>query len=325
LAVEERRGVTVGFAIHRPEMIPLLDAAMRGHATIVLEEPADPGFEEMLCGRLPVDEYLMNLEVEYPVFSRTMCGLLRERHAQGQRIVQVEPFIESLLEIHEFFAAGGTPAGLAKESLAHYVYRAERAATGALIAYYQAAASGTFEQATGAVIRFARADAARLRLRDSLRAQALAALLPPDAPSAFVEAGVIHLLLYQELRRLLPPGIRVRALFLARTAMRAIGARGPLTGPGDLLTFRYLFHPPQGEAPCDWERLQAARAMIYSKILEKEEQAAGPGAFPHLRDELACIAAVRRLSLDQCRDLFPRLRRMGSRGARGILAQFAGA
>jgi len=64
--------------------------------------------------------------------------------------------------------------------------------------------------------------------------------------------------------------------------------------------------------------------MIYSKILEKQELNGDGETFPHLRDELACIRAVRQLSIDDCRHLFPLLRRTSTLVARQILTSFLG-
>jgi hypothetical protein len=86
------------------------------------------------------------------------------------------------------------------------------------------------------------------------------------------------------------------------------------------LTLLYIFHPTISQP--GWEKLLAARSMIYSKILEKEELDENSGTFPHLRDELACIQAVRRLSFDDCRELFPHIRRTGTTQARKTLTSF---
>ncbi len=73
--------------------------------------------------------------------------------------------------IHEFFAEGHRPGELNKTSVQYPVYLAERNATKALLDYYQIAVTGSFEATVAAVKQFARMDAARFRLRDSLRAQ----------------------------------------------------------------------------------------------------------------------------------------------------------
>jgi hypothetical protein len=311
--------VSVGLSLHRPEMIPLISEAMRGHDAIFLEEPPAPGFDQMIRGELSVDDYLLPIDVEYPLFSRKMCDLLQDLHAEGKAILQVEPFVESLLSIHEFFAEGHKPDDLSKNSINYYVYRAERTATGTLLAYYQTVGTGTFEEAIEAIIRFARADAARFRLRDSLRAQALVSLVQ-EHPSSYIESGLIHYQLWRLLRDRLPSRVRLQPLFLADAALKSIGAKGHLYGPGDQLTLLYIFHPTISQP--EWERLFAARSMIYSKILEKQESDEEGEKFPHLRDELACIRAVRQLSIDGCRHLFPLIRRASSSEARQLVAAF---
>jgi hypothetical protein len=311
--------VTLGLSLHRPEWIPLISDQMRRHEAIFLEEPPDAGFEQMLAGRLAVDDYLMPLDVEYPEFSKCMCDLLRELHAGGWKIFQVEPFLEVLRGIHDFFADGNTPAGLSRDSLEYPVYLAERNATGALLTYYQAAVGGSFGETIKAIIKFVRVDAARFRLRDSMRAQALAPLIG-KYPSAYIEAGVIHYQLWQLLRQKLPNQTRVMPVFLADFALKKLEKTGHLYGPGDQLTLLYIFHPTIAET--ERHRLLAARSIIYAKIIEKEESDADAGTFPHLRDELACIRATGSLSLRDCRKLFPLMRRSKTAEARQIVADY---
>jgi hypothetical protein len=78
--------LTVAFATHRPETLPLTDKLMARHEAIFLEEPPAPGFSAMLAGELTIDDYLMPLDIEYPEYSRAACELLRHHHQQGKRI-----------------------------------------------------------------------------------------------------------------------------------------------------------------------------------------------------------------------------------------------
>jgi hypothetical protein len=292
---------------------------MRKHESIFLEEPPVEGFADMLSGNISVDRYLLEQDVEYPEFSRAVCHLLRELHREGRHIFQVEPFLEVLVKIHEFFAAGHGPDQIQKKSLEYPVYLAERNATGALVAYYQDAISNTFEAAIAAIEKFARNDAARFRLRDSLRAQALAPLVQ-KYESAYIEAGAIHFPIWRLLQREVLPGTRVRPLFLADEALNAVGEIGHLYGPGDLLTLRYVFHPQM--VSTGGERLLAARSLIYSKIIEKDEHIEDLHTYPHLLNELACIRISNHLSLADCRHLFARIRRAPSLEARQIVTEY---
>jgi hypothetical protein len=83
--------VSVGLSLHRPEMIPLISEAMRRPEAIFLEEPPAPGFDQMIQGELSVDDYLLPIDVEYPAFSRDMCCLQRELHAEGKKYIRWSP------------------------------------------------------------------------------------------------------------------------------------------------------------------------------------------------------------------------------------------
>lgn len=165
---------TVLFTTHRPETLPLAEAAMAGASLAVLEEPPHPRFSDMLAGRVSDDEYLMAADYEYPAFARASLAMCRCLHAAGAALAQCDPFMEELFAIHEFFIAGGAPGDIAPETLRGKVYAAERKWSAALLDFYRAAGEEDFARVVEAVKSFARADAARGRLRDALRARALA-------------------------------------------------------------------------------------------------------------------------------------------------------
>jgi len=300
-------------------MIPFTAGLMKQHEAIFLEEPPAAGFEDMLAGTLSVEDYLRPIDVEYPAFSRAMCHLLRELKAEGKQIFQVEPFLVALLDIHDFFASGGTPQELQRDSLLVPVYLAERRATGALLAYYRTVMTGSFEESLEAIKQFARYDAARFRLRDSLRAQALERLIQLFR-SAYIEAGVIHYSLWRLLQKRVSSSKDLRLVFLADQALSTIGRKGHLYGPGDQLTLLYIFHPDLNQPKR--EAVLAARALVYAKLITKNEIAEASNTVPHLLDERACIQMTARLSLDDCRQLFPKVRRAGTHKAHEIVEDF---
>lgn len=314
--------VTLGLSVHRPEMAALIYDQMRQYAAIFLEEPPHPDFDQMLAGNLAVNDYLAQVDVEYPAYSRLMCKLLRKLNAEGKHIIQVEPFWEILLGIHEFFADGHHPAEIRKDSVQYPVYLAEKNATRALLDYYQIIMSGSFNNAIRAIIQFARMDAARFVLRDSLRARAIAAMVG-KYPSAYIEAGLMHYPLLRLLRRLLPEKTGLKVSFPAYEVLKKMGHKGHLFGPGDQLTLLYVYHPATRNTRR--ERVLAARSMIHSKIVVKEELETGLSTFPHLQDEVECIGMTRQLSLEDCRRLFPLVRRAGSAEAREIVTGYLAA
>jgi hypothetical protein len=306
---------TLVLSNHRPETIPLTRRLMATHDTILLEEPPDERFESMLDGAISIDAYLEDQELEYPEFSRRMARVLRERRQAGTRLVQVEPFIELLLSIHDRFANGESPRDLPAGTDLYRVYQAERSATKALIDFYQAAGHDHFENTVDAVKRFARADARRFALRDQMRAEAMAVLVQ-HAGKTYIEAGQIHYPLWHELRQRLPAGFPLRVHFLMTGVVRELGYRRHLFGPGDLLTLYYRFHPRRRFHA---EDLLAARALIYNKLILKEEIAAEAGTYPHTRDELVVGSVTDQLDLDDCRQLYPLVRRTSTTDSRKIV------
>jgi hypothetical protein len=293
---------------------------MASFDTVILEEPHDSRFRAMLTGGLSIDAYLEDQDLEYPAFSRRMAQLLRERHRAGIRLVQVEPFMDTLLAIHERFAEGQGPADLPATADWQRVYQAERSATAALIDFYRVAMDGGFDATIDAVKRFARADARRFDLRDRMRAAAVAALLP-ETGRTYIEAGPMHYPLWREIRRRLPADCPVRVHFLMVDVVRRLGYRRHLYGPGDLLTLCYRFHPDRA---CGSEDLLAARALIYNKLLIKDEIPAPAGDYPHTRDELEMGAVSDVLTWADCRRLYSQVKRASTSVSRDIVQHYLG-
>ncbi len=309
---------TLVLANHRPETVGAAQRLMVQHDAVVLEEPPDPQFLPMLTGQVTIDSYLEAQDLEYPEFSRRMAGVLRERHRAGTRLYQIEPFIEHLLAIHERFADGHGPDDLPTGTAMHRVYLAEREATAALIDFYQVSTSGPLAASIEAVKRFARSDAQRFALRDRMRAAAMVDVITVH-DHVYIEAGQIHFPLWRALKRRLPAGFPLRVHFLMADAVRSMGYRGHLYGPGDLLTLHYRFHP---QRRFQAEDLLAARALIYSKLIAKEEIVDADEPYPHTRDELEVSAMTAHLSMGDCRRLYPAIRRASTSTAREMVQHY---
>jgi hypothetical protein len=233
-------------------------------------------------------------------------------------LFQVEPFIEALLGIHEFFADGGSPADLTPGTVRHRVYTAEHLATRALLQFYRVSLNGRFEQTVDAVMAFARADASRFRLRDEMRTEALAVLVC-GRNTAAVEAGYMHALLWRMLQQRVGKDARVRPVHLLGDRLAEAGAKRRNFGPGDVLTLHYLFGPNRNGSEL---RLLAARSLIYAKLLEKEEMAGRAGEFPHLENERETGRIADLLDYDDCRRLYSLIRRSGTAAALKIAYRY---
>jgi len=310
--------ITIGFSSHHVEALPYAREQMERHQTIILEEPPSPSFGQMLQGTKPLDDYLLELDSGFPEFDRRMHQLLIEFHRQGKRILQMEPYLERLLQIHELFADGNTPDTVLGMTELRDVYLAEKHATGALISFYALSMKAPFEGVVEGVKRFARADAMRLVLRERLRARAIAEIVRAGE-STYVEAGYIHYPLYRFLRQETGGRQEIRVAFLLAPLVRKLGGKRRNLGPGDVLTLHYAFDKKLFEASAS---LLAARSLIYIKLINQEELLPGESETPHSEDEVMVNRLVDQLDFEQCRDLFDRIRLADRRKALELTRAF---
>ncbi|MGQ9921168.1 MAG: hypothetical protein ACUVRZ_07525 [Desulfobacca sp.] len=295
---------TIALSTHRLESLPYARAVMSRHEAIVLEEPPSSTLTRVLEGTAAVEDYLWELDAEFPEFSRQQLAILQELWQEGRAILQVEPYLERLLAIHELFAQEVIPEEVRSREELRQVYDVEREATAALLRFYEVSLQAPFPEVVAAVQEFARRDAARFRLRDAMRAQALAALAG-HYETIYVETGHMHLSLPGELRRVLAGRGKVRAHFLLGAVARQRSRRPRVFGPGDELTFAHLFRRPITPAT---EQLLAARSLIYIKLLGKDELPDEASPTPHLDEELRLSALVCQLSYADCAELYPLLK-----------------
>jgi len=296
--------VTIGFSSHRAEALPFIQNEMRRHQTIVLEEASNPNFSAMLDGSLSIDDYLMESDSGFPEFERLMCPTLRELHKKGHQIVQIEPYLDILLKIHNLFAEGKTPEDIVKIAALKKVYEAEKRATGALISYYAYSMETDFDHVVTSVKDFARADAKRLLLQARLRAEAIVPMIKTDT-DIYIESGYIHYPLYLSLRRKLAPDRKIHVIFHLQPVVKRLKAKRRNMGPGDILTLYYSFTSGLDE---NWANLLAARSLIYIKLLQKDEMLPGPSDAPHSEDEALVNKLIDDLEFEDCRKIFGKIR-----------------
>lgn len=312
----DKAEILLGFSPHYIEAIPGILDLMRSCQVIVLEEPQTPGFQDMLDQRLEIDAYLLNVDLDFPIFARQFCQELQLLHARGRRILQVDPFLDRLVAIHELLADQKTPADILVTDHLRDVYLAEKEATGALIAFYDQSTKADFPALIETVKAFARLDARRIRLRDQLRADALAELASPGC-RIFVETGYMHYGLFRCLVRRVPDLIRIQPYFVLERVVRHLRAVHRNMGPGDILTLLYVLHDTVPRHKAD---LLAARSLIAIKLVAKEELIPNQQTpYPHSEDDARVNAIVQKLDLAGCQTLFERIRNV----PRSVAARYA--
>ena len=308
--------LTLGFTVFRPETAPFAARAMAGHELIILEEPQTPGFEEMLQGKLPIEDYLMLTDFEFPEYAREQCRTLQHLHSLGATVMQIHPWMDELIGVHEFFAAGNTPAQIPRGGKAWNVYSREHEWSRKLLAFYTAAGKKDFKGILAAVTEFARADAEKIRDMDQDRAAAVAKTVAGRS-SVYVECGAIHHTMIGLLIKMLGHG-RIKAVHLMEEVCKKRYGVRRLIPPGDLLTFRYLVRAPEDSAQ---EALLSARTMIYNRLMEKDEKFESAYPHPHMDAEALVLQVISGLDTERCREIFERIRHMGVRESLALVLQ----
>ena len=95
--------------------------------------------------------------------------------------------------------------------------------------------------------------------------------------------------------------------------------RGDLPVEDYVLTLRYILRP---DLPDPMEDLLAGRALIYNKLIRKDKMTDGNEPYPHIRDELQVIEVMKQLTLKNCAELFPLVRKATTDEARAVVAHF---
>ncbi len=296
--------ITVCYSTHRPETLDLTGRLMQDHDVIILEEPFHKDFPEVLKGNIELKNHLLELDAGYPEFTLGQYQMLSQFSQAGKQIVQIEPYLEHLLTVQYFLAEDHSPEEIEPNTKASAVYSAEREATGRLIDYYNEVRGDNFRQILSTMNNFAKADAARFILRDSLRVNGILEILDPNKDT-YIEAGSIHLLLTRLLGQRLSKKWHLQVHSVDREIVKKMNQTGSLFSPGDELTLSYIWG--QKVSKRKWE-LKCAQTLIYSKIIIKEETLNTDEIFPHTRNEIESISAVQTLSTEDCKTLFQKIR-----------------
>lgn len=312
--------ITIAFSSHRAESIPFAKKLMEDHDFIILEEAPNPRFTDMLNKKISIDAYVRDEETEFPEFSRRYYKALRELYKKGKKILQIEPYMEQLMHIHSLFSEGKKPNDILMIKGLSKVYETERKVTAALLYFYETSLRNIFQKAVEAVKNFARADAERFRLRDTMRAKAISKTLVDDN-KVYIEAGGIHVYLEKSLKKIPGEIYHIKTVFLLEPIIKKLIGKKEVFGPGDHLTINYILNKKMNN---NYETLLAARSLIYIKLLIKEEMLPSKKEkIPHIKDEIMANELVKGLTIAQCEELFKKIRFKNRQGTLETLYRYS--
>lgn len=286
----------MAYGPHRVEMLGLMERHMKQHRVVILEEPEHPDFYRILKREASIRRYLASGGYGFPRFILRAYRSYQEMYSKTNILFfQVDPYLAAAKVIMQ----GGVP----QTDLEHRVWKCEHYVGGALLRYYEATAAGDFGALVEATKTFARADAYRNFTRERMRAEGIAGVVNNTEGDVYIEAGYIHLTLYSLLRKMLPPPVRLRWLFLLREPIHSLTNLPwrQYLSPGDILTLRYALGRP--ERPSD--NLLAAQNLVYVSLVSKDEKLPTPTVpFPHLTEELYLCRWVRQLTYQECHEFY---------------------
>ena len=76
--------LTVCYSIHRPETLSLTARVMEQHQVIILEEPPHEDFSRVLSGHIPLEEHLLELDVDTLKVDQAFIKNLKENRKARQ-------------------------------------------------------------------------------------------------------------------------------------------------------------------------------------------------------------------------------------------------
>lgn len=284
----------VVFLAHRVEFLDLLKKEADGYDALILEEPNDLYLKKLLDGHISIEEYVVYSDTNFPRYVFHQAHLLRDLHKKGLKIIQVEPYLETIEKIHTSIKAGKFKEYTSSPEVKK-VLETEREAVGRLIEYQEELMRGEFDKIVEKIIEFSIKDSERFRLRDYMRAEAISKL--PITGEILVEAGYLHILLPTFLEEF---NIKVETVNLLERACKMINQEY-YESPGDILTKTYILKEQTRDDP----KLLAAQSLIYACLVTKEEKLPTPeNPFPHLIEEIDLAKKTRNMNYEECREKF---------------------
>jgi hypothetical protein len=289
--------ITLLYTTHRLEMLKFFEKYAEKADVIVLEEPENPAFKQYLKGEIDEDGYLHTVDTEFPKYMKAQLKVLKRLYEKGKEILQVEPYMEKVVEIYRLIERGKLFDALEKDPLLKLVYSVEKQVSRPLVMYYTAVALGDFDKAVFWTVKFAEMDAQRIIIRDELRARKIADLINRGS-RILIEAGYIHTPLREMLKKL---SGNVKIVSALEEAARELGlAYRP--HPGDELTWAFM---EDRGLTCRELRLLGARALAYITLINKEELEPAPdNPYPHLLDQHKATEAVSKMTYEECKERF---------------------
>ncbi len=223
----------------RPEIIPDLEEVVKNFKTFIIEIPEISTFRDFLEDRVPVDEVLMDLELEYPLFTREFLLMCKRLYKNGIDILPLDPYqeIATNIKVKLFFRKGLEE--LDRDLTARYIAMIELNLGKVFQEYSRAFSRRDFDKLIETTMKYAKLDAERMRFRTELRIRKLCEIYSRLRKPVAVHTHFINRLLPREIERRL--NVEVEVIDLYKDIISKLGLE-EFDHPGRVLTEKYLLH-----------------------------------------------------------------------------------
>ncbi len=259
---------------HRVENLPFIEKEFEKAEIIVLEEPPNDLFRDVLEGKISAKDYVESINTQFPRYTLELLSILRK--FSDREIYQIEPYLEEVEKLKH------TNVGNEK------VREMERRVNMAYIDYAESFIKSNFDEIVQKVVEFAKADAERFVMRDEMRAKAI-----DFDGEVVVEAGLMHTKLVEFLD--------AEVVTVPELIAEELGTEY-LDPPGNVLTKTFIY----GEDADT--HLLAARSLVFVTLVEKGEMVPDSvDIYPHFIHEQKLVRFVNKLDYEKCKRVFTNL------------------
>jgi len=296
--------IIVALTPPRPESIQDLEEIVNKYnvRTIIFELPEPSLIDKFLRGEVTVDDVLLDLELEYPIFTRELLLLAKRLHDKGIKVLFIDPYQEIATRIKvKLFLRKGLEE-LDKDLTARYIAMLELNLGKIFQEYYKAYSRRDFDKLLEATLRYAKFDAERTRFRTELRIRKLQEIVENLDKPILIHTHFINKLLPRELERRLGKPIKVVDLY--EEQLKKIGKR--IEHPGRRLTQAYLLHD---ETNIEKLKILAAKTIILVSQYPPAELIPTPeNRYPMLKKDIEILEQLEgKENLEELKILYKKL------------------
>ena len=288
----------------RVEFIPKLEQKAEQARCVILELPEGEMVKAFLEGELSVDDALLELELEYPLFTRELLLCARRLKEKGKKIILLDPYQEIATDIKvKLFLRKGLEQ-LEQDLTARYIAMIELSISKILQEYDKAKRENNFEKLTELTMKYAKFDAERIRFKTELRIRKIIELIQENQVEypLLVHTHFLNKLLPQELSKRLGKGFDIKIFDLYDEAQEELNL-GKFYHPGRRLTEIFLLHE---RIPENDIRLLAAKTLILVTLYPKHEvMPTRDKKYPLLMKDFEIYNILKNIkTLEECKKLY---------------------